>query len=156
MICYNKAEDYHNCSNHLFYHLFHHLFHLLSHQFLEEIEAITSYLVKFEKDSFMESKVHSDNYTFRGSNRYFIIFITYNKSIFNANDGCQQVKQEKNHSILIPKGRCKSIIVSDFLLSWFQLNLLSLSDKDQDDFVSLRVLLEAIEYFKYNKNNDGY
>lgn len=47
-------------------------------------------------------------------------------------------------------------MVSDFLLPWFHLNLLFLLDIDQNEFVSLDIPLEAVEYLEYDKNNDGY
>ena len=125
-------------------------------QFLREIEAIKPYLVEFEEDSSMKSKIYPEDCAVRGSNRQPIIFITHDESTFNANDGRWQVWQEKNHSILRPKGRGKGIMVSDFLLPWSQLNLLSLSDTDQNELVSSEIPLEAVEYFEYGKNNDGY
>lgn len=63
---------------------------------------------------------------------------------------------KKNHFILLSKGRGTDIIVSDFLLLQSLLNILSLSKKDYDNFVNSEVLLEAIEYFEYEKINDGY
>ena len=47
-------------------------------------------------------------------------------------------------------------MVSDFLLSWSQLNLLSLSSKKQDRLVSLWVPLEAVTYFEYRKMEERY
>lgn len=63
---------------------------------------------------------------------------------------------KKNHFILLSKGRGTDIIVSDFLLLQSSLNILSLSKKDYDNFVNSEVLLEAMEYFEYEKINDGY
>lgn len=125
-------------------------------QFLREVEAIKLYLVEFEEDGSMKSKIYLENCAVGGLNWRPIIFITYDKSTFNANDSRRQVWQEKNHSILQPKGRGKGMMVSDFLLFWSQLNLLSLSNIDQNKLVSLGISLEAVEYFEYSKNNDGY
>lgn len=47
-------------------------------------------------------------------------------------------------------------MVFDFLLPWSRLNLLSLSDTDQNELVSSGIPLEVVEYFEYGKNNDGY
>lgn len=88
------------------------------HQFLREIEIIKPYLVEFKKDGSMKSKVYPEDCAVGGSNHRLIIFITYDESIFHANDNCQQIWQEKNHSILRPKSKSKDIIVLDFLLSW--------------------------------------
>lgn len=59
------------------------------HQFLRKIKAIKSYLVKLDEDSSMKSKVYLDNYSIGSSNCHFIIFITNDKSMFNANNDCQ-------------------------------------------------------------------
>lgn len=47
-------------------------------------------------------------------------------------------------------------MVSDFLLPWSQLNLLSLSSEKQDELASLGVPLEAVTYFEYGKIEEGY
>ena len=120
-------------------------------QFSREIEAIKPYLVEFEEDRSMKSKIYLEDRIVGGSNRQPIIFITHDESTFNANDGQRQVWQEKNHSILRPKGRGKGIMISDFLLPWSQLNLLVLSDADQNKLVSLVIPLEAVELFEYGK-----
>ena len=60
-------------------------------QFLREIEAIKPYLVEFKEDGFMKSKIYPEDYAVGGSNRQPIIFITHDKSIFNANDSQRQV-----------------------------------------------------------------
>lgn len=85
-----------------------------------------------------------------------IIFITYDKYIFNDNDDCHEVLQEKNHFILSLKDGGKDVIVSDFLLLWSRLNMPSLSDKDQNNPIGLGVLLEIVEFLEYRKNHDRY
>lgn len=62
----------------------------------------------------------------------------------------------KNYFIFWPKNRDKSILVSDFLLSWSQWNLLFLSKKDENDPINSKVQLEVVAYFEYRKNNDRY
>lgn len=44
-------------------------------------------------------------------------------------------------------------MVLDFLLPQSQLNLLSVFEKNQDDFVNLKVPLKAVNQFQYVKNN---
>lgn len=82
--------------------------------------------------------------------------ITYDESTFNANDGSRQVWQKKNHFILCSKGKGKGIIVSDFLLPWSRLDLFSLFHTRQEELANLDIPLEAVEFFEYGKNNDGY
>lgn len=55
--------------------------------FLREIEAIKSYLSEFEKDGFIKSKLYSEDCVVEDSNQRPIIFITYNKNNFNAQNG---------------------------------------------------------------------
>lgn len=61
------------------------------HQFLGKIKAIKPYLVEFEENSSMKSKVYLEDYAVGGSNCRPIIIITYNESIFNANNGRRQI-----------------------------------------------------------------
>lgn len=57
------------------------------HQFLRGIEAIKPYLVKFEEDDSIKSKIYPKDYAISGFNCYSIIFIIYDKNTFNANNG---------------------------------------------------------------------
>lgn len=47
-------------------------------------------------------------------------------------------------------------MVSDFLLPWSQLNLDSFSDTIQQELANSGVPLEAVEFFEYGENNEGY
>lgn len=47
-------------------------------------------------------------------------------------------------------------MVSDFLLPWLKLNLLSLSSQKQEELVNLRVPRKAVTYFEYKKSEKGY
>lgn len=47
-------------------------------------------------------------------------------------------------------------MISDFLLSWSRLNLLSLSSKKQDKIASLGVSLKAVTHFEYEKIEKSY
>ncbi len=46
--------------------------------------------------------------------------------------------------------------MSDFLLPWSRLNLLSLSSEKQEKLVNSGVPREAITYFEYGKSEEGY
>ena len=82
--------------------------------------------------------------------------ITYDKSIFSANDGQQKLWTQDGHAIFQPKGRGKGIMVLDFPFPWSQLNLHFLSSEKQDRLVSLGVSLEAVTYFGYGKIEERY
>lgn len=47
-------------------------------------------------------------------------------------------------------------MVSDFLLPWSRLNLLSLLSEKQEELVKLGVPREDITYFEYEKSEKGY
>ena len=125
-------------------------------KFLAEMEALKPYLVEFEEDGSMKSKTYPDDCTVGGSEKRPIILIAHDESTFNANNGRRQVWQKEGHSTLHSKGKGKGIMVSDFLLPWSQLNLHSLSDQAQHELASSGVPLEAVEFFEYGKNNEGY
>ncbi len=82
--------------------------------------------------------------------------ITYNESTFSANDDRRKVWTLDGHGILRPKRKRKGIMVSDFLLPWSRLNLLSLSHQQQEKLVNLGVSPEAATYFEYGKMEEGY
>lgn len=44
-----------------------------------------------------------------------LVLVTYNESIFNANNGKRRVQKEKGKSLLQTKKKGKRIIVSEFL-----------------------------------------
>lgn len=58
---------------------------------MREIKIIKPYLVEFEEDDSMKSKVYLEDYAIGSLNYCSIIFIIYDKSTFNANNDCQQV-----------------------------------------------------------------
>lgn len=60
-------------------------------QLLKDMEAIKFYLVKFQKNISIKSKVYLENRTFRDTNQRSIIFIRYDKNSSNADDGRRQV-----------------------------------------------------------------
>ena len=81
--------------------------------------------------------------------------ITYDESIFSANNSHQKIWTLENHGIFCSKGKDRGIIVSDFLFSWSRLNLFFLFSQQQKDLASSRVYLKAVTYFEYRKI-EGY
>lgn len=82
--------------------------------------------------------------------------ITHDESTFSANDRCRKVWTFEGHRIFRSKGKRRGIIVSDFLLPWSRLNLLSLPLERQQKLASFGIPLEAIIYFEYGKMEEGY
>ncbi len=82
--------------------------------------------------------------------------ITYDESIFSANNSCQKIWTLENYRILCPKRKGKDIIVSNFLLLWSRLNLFSLLFQQQKNLTSSGIPLEAVMYFEYGKMEEGY
>lgn len=119
--------------------------------FLESIDNMLPYMVEFNADGSMKSKEYPSDCTVGGPGRRPMIFITHDESIFSANDGRRQAWISENGAFLRPKGKGKGIMVSDFLLPWSRLNLLSLSKGLQDELVASGIALEAVEYFEYGQ-----
>jgi hypothetical protein len=84
-----------------------------------------------------------------------VVIITHDESIFSANDGKHQAWVPENGTILRPKGKGKGIMVSDFLLPWSRLNLLSLPRTRQQELLDLGIPLEAAVFFEYGQE-EGY
>lgn len=82
--------------------------------------------MEFSNDGSILPKVYPDDCAVSGSNQKPIIMITHDESTRFANDGRQKIWTLEGHGILRPKGKGKGIMVSDFLLPWSRLNLLSL------------------------------
>ena len=47
-------------------------------------------------------------------------------------------------------------MISDFLLPWLKLNLLSLSSKHQEKLFNSGIPREIVLYFEYRKSKEGY
>ncbi len=75
--------------------------------------------------------------------------ITYDESTFSANNRCRKVLTFNRQGILRPKRKGKKIMISDFLLPWSRLNLLSLSPQEQEALASSGIPTEAVTYFEY-------
>jgi hypothetical protein len=124
-------------------------------RFLQEMEGLLPYLVKFAEDGSMQEKTYPAGCIVGGPDRRPIVMITHDESIFSANDGRHQAWVKDGDTILRPKGRGKGIMVSDFLLPWSRLNLLSLPKARQEELVTSGIPLEAAILFEYSKE-DGY
>lgn len=55
-------------------------------QFFKKLEILSLYLVEFYKNGFIEPKIYLSDCAVNGPNKRPVIFITYNKSTFLAND----------------------------------------------------------------------
>lgn len=82
--------------------------------------------------------------------------ITYDESIFSANNNKQKVQTLNKDSILRPKRKEKRIIILDFLLLQSQLNLFFLSFEQQKHLTNLNIFSKAITYFEYEKTEEKY
>jgi hypothetical protein len=123
--------------------------------FLDTIHSMLPYMVEFDKDGTIQPKEYPSDCCVGGSSRRPIIFITHDESVFSANDGRHQAWIAENGVFLRPKGKGRGIMVSDFLLPWSRLNLLSLPKEQQEELNASGVPLEAVELFEYGKDK-GY
>jgi hypothetical protein len=123
--------------------------------FLDIIHGLLPYMVEFHENGTMKPKEYPEDCRVGGPDRRPVILITHDESVFSANDGRHQAWMKKNGTISRPKGKGKGIMVSDFLLPWARLNLLSLPKERQDELTSSGIPLEAAVLFEYGKE-DGY
>ena len=124
-------------------------------KFLEEMKGLLPYFVEFAEDGSMQDKIYPAGCTVGGPGRRPIVMITHDESIFSANDGKHQAWIKDGDAFLRPKGKGKGIMVSDFLLPWSRLNLLSLPIARQEELVASGIPLEAAILFEYGKE-DGH
>lgn len=85
------------------------------------------YFVKFKEDNTILAKEYQNDCIVESSGRRPSIIITHNEITFSANNSCRKVWIFKEYGILRSKRKERGIIVSDFLLRWYRLNLLSVS-----------------------------
>lgn len=88
-----------------------------------EIKKLLSYFVEFSEDKLILPKKYPEDCIVVEPNWWQIIIIIDNKSKFSANNRCWWVWTLDNDKILRFKDKRRDIMVSDFFLSWFCLNL---------------------------------
>lgn len=127
-------------------------------KFLKMMEELKPFIVEFESNGSMKPKKYPPGCIVGGDKRHPIIVITHNECTFSANDGKRRAWAQPGNSFLRPKGREQRIMVSEFLLPFGCLNLLTLSQEKRDEIVSRTglTLTEAVEIFEYGKNHEGY
>ena len=124
--------------------------------FLEEMKSLLPYFVEFEEDGKILPKEYPSDCAVGGPDRRPIIMITHDESTFSADDSRRKIWTLEGHNILRPKGKGRGIMVSDFLLPWSRLNLLSLPLEQQQELASSGIPFEAATYFEYGKMEEGY
>lgn len=96
------------------------------HIFFKIMKELLFYIVNFKSDGFMEEKIYSFDCVVGGLDWQPIIVIIHDKSIFSTNNKKWQVWVWNSNAFLYSKDKGKDIMVSNFLLPFSQLNLLSL------------------------------
>ena len=126
--------------------------------FLRKMEKLKPYIVEFDENDAMKSKVYPSDCAVKGKNRWPIIIITHNKCTFSANDGVCKAWTWKRDAFLRLKGWEQDIMTSDFISPYRQLNLNFLTLERREEIAQTTRLLEieAVEIFEYGKNNDEY
>ena len=125
--------------------------------FLKKMKKLKSYIENFYENGAIKSKTYSLDSAVEKENRQPIIVITHNEYTFSANDRvCREWIRKKN-IFLQSKERRQSIITSDFLLLYRQLNFNSLIQEIRDEIVYTTELVETeiVEIFKYSKTIMG-
>ena len=84
--------------------------------FLEEMKLLLPYFVEFQDNGTILLKEYPKNCAVGGPNQRPIIMITYDESIFSANNSRRKVWTLERYEILRLKRRGKDIMISDFLL----------------------------------------
>ena len=124
--------------------------------FLNEMKSLLPYFVEFFEDGTMVPKEYPDDCAVEGPDQRPIIMITHDESTFFINNWRKKVWTLNGQGILRPKGKRKGIMVSDFLLPWSRLNLLSLPPQKQENLASSGMVIEAVPYFEYRKTKERY
>ena len=122
------------------------------------MEELKPYMVEFDENGAIKPKVYPSDCAVGGKNQRPIIVITYNECTFSANNRVCKAWTRKRDVFLQLKGRRQDIMTSDFILPYGQLNLNFLTPKRREEIAQTTRLLEteAVEIFKYEKNNDEY
>lgn len=85
--------------------------------FLKAMQSFLPYFVEFEENDKILSKEYLNNCVIGSLDWQPIIMITYDESIFFANDSCWKIWISKSYNIFCPKRKDKSIIVSNIFFS---------------------------------------
>lgn len=115
------------------------------------MDELKPYVVEFNEDDTIKDKEYPKIWQ-------PIIGITYNKYIFSTNNSICKAWTQIGDIFLQPKKRGQSIMVSEFLLPFGQLNLLSLFKEKQKEVIEKMwlTIIEVVELFEYKKNNKKY
>ncbi len=124
--------------------------------FLTEMKSLLPYFVEFFEYGTILPKEYPDDCTVIGLDQRPIIRFTHDESTFFAKDRRRKVWTLNGQGILRPKRKEKRIMVSDLLLPWSRLNLLSLSSLQKEDLACSRIPTEAVFHFQYGKTEEGY
>lgn len=126
--------------------------------FLKVMEEMEPYLVRFDQEGKMISKIYPSDCEMGGNERRPVIVITHDECTFSLNDGHRFGWQKDGDTFLRPKSKGRGIMVSEFLLPFGRLNLSSLSELSQRELIDKFGLTqtEAVEIFEFGKNNQGY
>lgn len=91
-------------------------------RFLNKIKKLKPYLVKFNKDNTMKSKIYRLDYIVEDEDCRSIMIITYNKYIFLANDSIFKAEIRVEDTFLYSNSQRQDIMISKFLLLFSHLN----------------------------------
>ena len=100
-------------------------------RFLNKIEELKPYLVKFNEDGIIKDKTYILNYVIKSGDCQSVIIVTDNQCTFLANDGIYKVWTRVRNTFLHSKSQVQGIMMSKFLLSFGYLNLVLLSEEKQ-------------------------
>ena len=115
-------------------------------------------MIEFNKDSVMKAKDYLVDWIVGDEEYCPIIVITHDEYIFSVNDGVQKAWTWEVNTFLQLEKRDQGIMSSSFLFLFGRLNLASLSSEKKKGVEEKCGLLEteAVEVFKYRKNNNRY
>jgi hypothetical protein len=119
-------------------------------EFLKEMWRLSAYFVEFTQDGQMMEKIYPADCQV-GEPGAPIIVITHDESIFSASDGRHEAWIGENNTFILPKGKGKGIMVSEFLLPWSRLNLFSLPKSRKQELENAGIPLEATVFFECGK-----
>ena len=116
------------------------------------------YLIKFREDGIIKEKDYSLDCIVGGKNHQPIIVITHNECIFSTNNSIRKTWTQVDETFLQSKDRRQGIISSEFLLSFYCLNLLFLSKEKRKEIYKQTgfEVTDVTKLFEYRKSSEGY